>query len=142
MSEHGFLKLDEVLETHAWERDEKYDGWRHESNGRPDRRNAWVYQPAARALLYPEQDYQVDLQRINDTASLISWVFHVAGKTWAHENNVLADLVSSLQTIFGFDPPAGREDGCMVDLDQFEKCLGGPRRLWRPEAGRPDPAAG
>ena len=129
------MSLEELLETPDWKRDEGEDGWRHESSGQPDRRNAWIYVPQRRLLFCPEHDYEVDLERINDTASLVHWVFHVAGKVWAHENNVLADSVSSLMSIFEIDLPSGSEDGCMVDLDQFEQCLGGPRRLW-PERRR------
>ena len=95
------------------------------------RRNQWVYLPSTRVLLHPSSGYEVDLERCGDWKEIAHWVFHVGGKVWAREHDVLGDLVASLLGIFGFDScPPGREDCCMVDLDVFESCLGASMQEW------------
>ena len=126
-----FVSLADIGLKPQWIRDAKNHGWRHIEDTRPQKGNAWIYLPRTRTLYYPEYGYEVDLETMNDISSIVHWIFHIASKTWAHENNVLADLVASLQAIFGIgELPTGDENGCMVDLDQFEKCLGAESAMW------------
>ena len=117
------IPLAELAKLPMWEYDPKAKGWRYTGAEKDRRANQWVYLPETRVLLHPPMDYEVDLERCGDWTEIAHWVFHVGAKAWACENNVLADLVSSLRAIFGPRHPRGREDGCMIDLDAFDSQL-------------------
>ncbi len=43
--------------------------------------------------------YEIDLERVWDSASLLDWLFQIRGKRWATPT-VLADLLNAIQDIF------------------------------------------
>lgn len=58
----------------------------------------WKFQ--ADNLTLQHQLYEVDLERIHDSAEMLDWIFQVLNKPWAIEKD-LADLLVALDDIFG-----------------------------------------
>ena len=44
-------------------------------------------------------NYEIDLEQINDSAQMLDWIFQLRTKTWV-TNDIIGDLLSAFQDIF------------------------------------------
>jgi hypothetical protein len=72
-----------------------------------------------------EKPYDVELEMIRDSASMLDWIFQVQSKAWA-TNKITGDLLAAFHDIF--DPQANL---CSFDQNKRIDSKGYLRRLLR-----------
>ena len=70
-------------------------------NGR--RWGNWELDANSLCLVHVPEEYEIDLQTIDDPAQMLDWIFQIETKIWATEKD-RADLISAFEAIF--DPQA------------------------------------
>ncbi|HZP08828.1 hypothetical protein, partial [Methyloceanibacter sp.] len=60
--------------------------------------NGWQLDKKHRVLIYPKYAYEIDLEGCTTSASILDWIFQLAGKGWA-TSRVLAGFVHAVDDI-------------------------------------------
>ena len=73
----------------------------------------WRFNPKNLTLYTAKSDYEIDLEEIKNSASMLDWIFQIEGKTWGTDE-VIAELLLFFSELFnpqGKLCSFGREQG-------------------------------
>ena len=63
----------------------------------------WVFKPENLTLLHAPEEYEIDLEEVHSSATILDWIFQIQNKTWATAAT-MHDLLRALDDIL--DPQA------------------------------------
>jgi hypothetical protein len=59
----------------------------------------WRLDATTMELVLDQEHYRVDLERIDDSAQMLDWIFQLRMKGWS-TNEIMGDLLTAFQDIF------------------------------------------
>lgn len=60
----------------------------------------WKYRKSNLTLWCQKYQYEIDLEKITDSAKMLDWIFQVNSKTWAQDDPaVMSDLINALDDL-------------------------------------------